>query len=242
MLPFGDHDSILMEYRPGASDSAYGRLVVLTGGNAYLVEDGEARKGGYDSGNDQLNPVWFDGDTISAYWRDCDSTTASDGTVQVLDTRTLTLSAWETSKLGSGGAYGDGPVFFADLMFPCLNESLFPHVGAGVVYGFADFEEESWWHLGYLSPAEYEATGRTYKTKNDRYREIQVDDSFGFVVQAGIAWRPIERLQLDVTLRQTFLSCDAEFGYRGKNGFHREMDGEFDLDNFALVAMASYVF
>ena len=114
MLPFGDHDSILMEYRPGASDAAYGRLAILTGGNAYLVEDAEARKGGYDSGNDQLNPVWFDGDTISAYWRDCDSTTASDGTVQVLDSRTLTLSAWETSKLGSGGAYGDGPVFFAD--------------------------------------------------------------------------------------------------------------------------------
>ena len=127
-------------------------------------------------------------------------------------------------------------------MYPCADDTLLPHLGAGVIYGFADFEEDRWWSLGYSSPAEYDATGHTYKTKNDKFREIRVEDNFGFVLQAGIAWRPMEHVQLDLILRQTFLTCDAEFGYRGNHGFRRELPGEFDVDNFAVVVTAAYVF
>ena len=135
-----------------------------------------------------------------------------------------------------------GPVLYADVVFPCLNDTLFPHFGAGIVYGVADFEEEKWWHLGYSNPEEYAAAGRSDKTKNNRYREIRVDDGFGLILQGGIAWRPVEHVQFGLTLRQTFLSCDAEFGYRGNHGFHREMSGDFDLDNFSAVVTVAYVF
>lgn len=135
-----------------------------------------------------------------------------------------------------------GPALYGEIVLPCLDDTLLPHFGGGVVYGFSDFEEDTWWHLGYTNPAEYDATGHTIKTKNDKYREIRVDDAFGFLLQAGIAWRPIEHMQIDLTLRQTFLSCDAEFGYRGNHGFRRELTGEFDVDNFAVVTTLSYVF
>ena len=135
-----------------------------------------------------------------------------------------------------------GPVLHADAVLPCLDDVLLPHLGAGVIYGVIDFEEDRWWNLGYSSQAEYDATGHTYKTKNDRYREIRVENAFGFVLQAGMAWRPMEHVQLDLTLRQTFLSCDAEFGYRRTRGYRRELPGEFDLDNFSVIFTVGYVF
>ena len=58
MYQFPEENAILMDYRPGASGSVYGKLGIITGKKAYVLEDSAARKGSFDSGNDQILPVW----------------------------------------------------------------------------------------------------------------------------------------------------------------------------------------
>lgn len=109
MYPYSDRSEIYMEYRPGTS--LYGRAAVISGGKAYVLKDETARAGGFGNGQDLLEPVWVEGDDVRCYWDNC-SGTASDGTIQVLDTRTLTLSASDRTALGGASAASSEPVFF----------------------------------------------------------------------------------------------------------------------------------
>lgn len=109
MYPYSDRNEIYMEYRPGVS--LYGRVAVISGGKAWVLQDEEARSGGFGNGQDLLEPIWVEGDDVKCYWDNC-SAVASDGTIQVLDTRTLTLSASKRTELGGASGSSDGPVFF----------------------------------------------------------------------------------------------------------------------------------
>ena len=135
-----------------------------------------------------------------------------------------------------------GPVLMLEAIYPLCDDTVFPHVGVGAFFGFASLHEDRWWHHGYSSAADHAAHGNTDKTKNGYYREIHVDDAVGLVVSAGVAWRPIDRLQLDLEVRQTWIEPDCEFGYAYSNRWEKHRDGDFTFDNFAVALTASYVF
>ena len=105
MYQFPEEDAILMDYRPG--DSAYGKLGIITGKGAYVVEDSAAREKGFDSGNDQILPVWTKDGKVLCYLNDTSGTAASDGTFQIRDTKTIELDLGDRSSLGSGDFSAD---------------------------------------------------------------------------------------------------------------------------------------
>ncbi len=138
-----------------------------------------------------------------------------------------------------------GPAFFAEGLLPLCDETVFLHAGLGVVYGFADFSEVTWWKLGYASEESWIELGRpTVKTRQDHYRRIRVDDAFGWAVSAGCAWRPTPRIEIDLSLRQVWIEPDCEFGYEYSppRGFVKHQDGDFTLNHFSAVLSCSYVF
>ena len=102
MFQFPEADALLLDYRPGASGSQYGKLGIITGRKAYVLDDSDVRKDGFDSGRDQLLPVWTKDDKVLCYWNNMGAA-ASDGTVRVLDSRTLELDLGNRSALGNGG-------------------------------------------------------------------------------------------------------------------------------------------
>lgn len=112
MYPYPERDMICMEYRPGST--LYGKIAVITGNQAYLLRDEAARSGSFGNGNDLLQPVWASDGKIFCYWNNCSEAAASDGTIQILESRTLSLSEEGRARLGSGGKDSDGPVFFQD--------------------------------------------------------------------------------------------------------------------------------
>ena len=102
MYQFPEENAILMDYRPGASGSVYGKLGIITGKKAYVLEDSAARKGSFDSGNDQILPVWTSDGKAFCYLNETSGTAASDGTVRTLDSKTIELDLGNRSSLGSG--------------------------------------------------------------------------------------------------------------------------------------------
>ena len=102
MYQFPEENAILMDYRPGASGSVFGKLGIITGKKAYVLEDSAARKGSSDSGNDQILPVWTSDGKAFCYLNETSGTAASDGTVRTLDSKTIELDLGNRSSLGSG--------------------------------------------------------------------------------------------------------------------------------------------
>jgi hypothetical protein len=165
----------------------------------------------------------------------------------------LTLSADRVSgrtrnfnleKHSDGVAELWGPQLLVEGLYPMCDETVFLHAGAGVCYDFADFEEIAWWHLGYSSEAAWNEMGRTGKTRQNYFREIRVDDAFGWTISAGVSWRPDPRFELDLSLRHTWIEPDCRFGYDyGKQkGFVSQQEGDFTLDHLSVVLTGSYVF
>ena len=136
-----------------------------------------------------------------------------------------------------------GPQLLVEGLYPLCDDTVFLHAGAGIVYDFADFNEVKWWKLGYSSNESWTYYGRTNKARQSYYREIHVDDSFGWSVAAGCSWRPSPRFELDLSLRHTWLEPDCQFGYSYKRkGFEKHQDGDFTLDHLSVVLTGSYVF
>jgi opacity protein-like surface antigen len=137
-----------------------------------------------------------------------------------------------------------GPQLIVEGLYPMCDDTVFLHGGLGVVYDFADFTEVNWWNLGYSSEAAWNERGRSGKTAQNYYREIHVDDAFGWTVAAGVSWRPDPRFEIDLSLRHTWIDPDCEFGYNygRKKGFEKHSDGDFDLDHLSVVLTGSYVF
>ena len=137
-----------------------------------------------------------------------------------------------------------GPQLLVEGLYPLCDDTVFLHAGAGVCYDFADFEEVAWWNLGYGSEADWNARGRTGKTRLNYFREIRVDDAFGWTLAAGASWRPHPRFELDLSVRHTWIEPDCQFGYNygKKKGFEKHSDGDFTLDHLSVVLTGSYVF
>ena len=137
-----------------------------------------------------------------------------------------------------------GPQFLVEGLYPLCDNTVFLHAGAGVVYEFSDFTEDKWWKLGYASRDSWVYYGGTDKARQGYYREIHVDDGFGWILSAGCSWRPHPRFELDLSLRHTWFNPDCQFGYNyGKRkGFEKHQDGDFDLDHLSVALTASYVF
>ena len=150
------------------------------------------------------------------------------------------------AKHSDGTADARGPEVLVEGLLPLLDDTLFLHAGVGFVYDFSDFEEITWWHLGYASRDAWIARGSPkVHTAQDHYREIKVDDAFGLAVAAGATWRPHPRFELDLSLRHVWLEPDCQFGYTysaSKGGFKKQQDGEFTLDHLVVAITGSYVF
>ncbi len=150
------------------------------------------------------------------------------------------------AKHSDGNVEIMGPELLVEGLLPLLDDTLFLHAGVGVVYDFADFEEITWWHLGYASRDAWIARGSPkVRTAQDHYREIKVDDSFGWALAAGATWRPHPRFELDLSLRHVWIEPDCQFGYTysaRKGGFKKHQDGDFTLDHLAVAITGSYVF
>lgn len=141
-----------------------------------------------------------------------------------------------------GVAKLSGPVFTLEGMIPLFDDTLFPHAGAGVLVGMGDFKEDTFWHYGYTRQEDYEAAGKPTKGRSGYLREIHSDDTLGWLVTAGVAWRPVKHLQVDLDVRQTWAETDCEYGYMLKSGWDPHRKGEFTFDNVTWSLSASYVF
>ena len=147
------------------------------------------------------------------------------------------------SRHSDGIVEAGGPEFLVEGLLPLMNDTLFLHAGIGFSWQFCDFKEDPWWHLGYASEASWRELGSsTKKLRGDHYREIKVDDAFGWVLSAGVSWRPAARLELDFSLRHMWLEPDCKFGYRYRSGFEVHDTGDFPLDHLTAAATVSYVF
>lgn len=137
-----------------------------------------------------------------------------------------------------------GPQLLVEGLYPMCGDTVLLHAGAGVVYDFADFKEVAWWHLGYSSEAAWNEYGRTGKTRQNYFREIRVDDAFGWTLAAGASWRPSPHFELDLSVRHTWIDPDCQFGYNygARKGFERHSDGDFTLDHLSVALTGSYVF
>lgn len=136
-----------------------------------------------------------------------------------------------------------GPVFAAEFVYPTFDDTLFPHAGFGVAWENARFKPERWWTLGWYYEDEWAEAGRPEKKKSGYTRAIKVDDTIGWVLSAGVSWRPVPRLQLDATVRHVWAEPECEYGsVRRKKGYSRELDGKFWLDHATVAVSASYVF
>lgn len=141
-----------------------------------------------------------------------------------------------------GLAKMNGPVAMLEAVWPLMDDKVFPHAGAGVFYGFGDFDEDTFWHLGYSSPESWELKGKPKKKAGGHYREIHMDDGLGWVASAGVAWRPARHFELDLEMRKTWVSADAEYGYITGDGWEAHHPGEFSFDNVTWSLSASWVF
>lgn len=152
---------------------------------------------------------------------------------------------YNLEKHSDGTAELYGPALFAEGLLPLCDEKVLLHAGAGVVYGFGDFSEVTWWKLGYASEESWRQLGSPgVKTRQDHYRRIFVDDAFGWAVSAGCSWRPTPRLELDLSLRHVWIEPDCQFGYEYSQprGFDKHQDGDFTMDHLSVVFTGSYVF
>lgn len=136
----------------------------------------------------------------------------------------------------------DGPVFMVEGLWPMMDDTLFPHAGAGLFVGMGEFREDDFWHYGYGSQESYEAYGKPKKTRLNYKREIHSDDAIGWLVSAGVAWRPFKHFQADLEVRQMWVEPDCEYGYMYKSGWDPHRKGEFTFDNLTWTLSAAYVF
>lgn len=147
-----------------------------------------------------------------------------------------------SNQHSDGSVVAHGPAFLAEGLLPVQNEEFFLHAGVGLAWEFGDFEEASWWHLGYSSAAAWRAAGSPSRPAGGHWREIHVDDALGAIFAAGVSWRPLERLELDFSLRHVWLEPDCKYGYRDARGFDVHSKGEFTLDHLTAALTVSYVF
>lgn len=141
-----------------------------------------------------------------------------------------------------GTATLDGPVLLVEGLLPLLDDTLLLHAGPGIAYEYGDFEHVTWWRLGYSDEEGWRQFGSSKSKSRGHLREVQVDDAFGFVLSAGAAWRPIDRLELDVSIRHTWVEPDVRWGYSGHGHFDEQQKGKFTMDHLSVSAMLSWVF
>ena len=146
---------------------------------------------------------------------------------------------------GDGNAVMKGPTLSAELTYPLFDDLLIPHVGGGFAFLSGDFEEDTWWRLGYSSPESWKYLGKSSHRRGNHYRYIDVDDATKAYFEVGVSCKPHPRLKLDISYRKISLDPDCEFGYEyGDNGGIKDKhsEGDFDLGGYFWMFSASYIF
>ncbi len=147
------------------------------------------------------------------------------------------------NHLGDGTAIMEGPVVSADLTYPLLNGMLSPHIGVGMALLSGDFEEDTWWGLGYSSPSSWQYFGSPTTKKRGNYsRYVDVDDEVAPYFTIGVSYTPFSHLKLDVSYRRISVDPDCQFGYNYSGKKEQHSTGDFDLSGGFWLLSGSYVF
>ena len=146
------------------------------------------------------------------------------------------------NHLGDGTVSVEGPSLAVDLTYPLLDGMLRPHVGAGLAFLAGDFEEDTWWSLGYGSPESWEYLGSRNKKRGKYTRYIDVDDEIAPFFTLGLSYNPFAHLKLDVSYRWISVNPDCQFGYNYSGNKEKQQDGDFELSGGFFLLSASYVF
>lgn len=184
-------------------------------------------------------------------WTPAVSWLASDYVRLGLSWQSVEARTWNFPRPGyekehsDGVASASGFVFSVEGSYPTEGGAWRPHAGLGIGLFKGSFDDDTaWWRYGYKTEADWIAAGKPSRPPSGKDRRyIDVDDAVGFALSAGVAWRPSPRVELDLSIRHTWLEPDCEFGYETRKGSHeKELDGEFTFDWFAVAFTASYVF
>lgn len=149
------------------------------------------------------------------------------------------------NHLGDGVGTLEGPALGVDLTYPLFDGKVYPHAGIGVAFLAGDFEEDTWWHLGYSNPESRAASRHPNKRHGKYYRYIDVDDAVEPYYTFGVSYLPHPHVKLDVSYRRICVDPDCEFGYDytptgGVKDKHS--DGDFDMSGGFWLFSVSYVF
>lgn len=147
------------------------------------------------------------------------------------------------SHVGDGHVQYNGPSLALEGTYPLLDGKLIPHAGIGMAFLWGDFEEDTWWHLGYSSFDGWEYYGRTQKTRMNYFREIYVDEfATPIFFNLGLTYRFTPDWSIDFTARHMNFDPDCEWGYRYTRRYEQHNIGDFDLSHFAYTLSVSYTF
>ena len=142
-----------------------------------------------------------------------------------------------------GKATLKGPVFMAEAVYPMLDDTLFLYAGGGFMYGRGGFGHVTWWHLGYSDEESWRSVGAPKNERRGRYyRQINVENEWGTVLSCGVAWRPVDRFELDFSVRKIWIEPDCSWGYARGNDFDEQQSNVFTLDHLQFGMTLSYVF
>lgn len=143
-----------------------------------------------------------------------------------------------------GNVVMKGPMISFEGSYPFMEGMLTPHAGVGFTYYYGNFEEDTWWHLGYSSLEAWQYYGSPNRRSRPYFRVIRVDDDLAVFFNIGLAFRPIENFVIDFSVRKVSLDPDCEWGHdRPQKGlFEQHNTGDFDLSHWAYALSLSYLF
>ena len=129
-----------------------------------------------------------------------------------------------------------GPVIYAFGRYPFqintenYNFIIAPYLGIGFAIFSSDFHEDSWWALGYSSPAQWEQAGSPTSPTGNYARTIDVKDSTGMVIAGGCTIKVYRGVSFDFYMRIIDADTDAVFTRtRTDTGDYEIMNGHFPM-------------
>ena len=124
------------------------------------------------------------------------------------------------------------------------NQTIFtPFAGAGLSYMFGEFEEAKWWAMGYAHESDWAALGYPDEVRHGISRDIDPDDSIGFVLTGGSDIRITDRLSANLYARYEYIEADTDFvEKRGEVDVVNHDSQTIPFSNFAVGLGVKYSF
>ena len=146
-----------------------------------------------------------------------------------------------TDEHTDGNFKASGPI--CDVVYQMNTYGRFtPYAQAGLAWMHGTFDPATWWALGYTHEQDWLDMGSPGKARQGKRRNIDLDDSLGFVAGAGTRIAITKRWSGDLLLRYMHLENDANFSEKISKRVIRDEDASIPLHNLALGVGVAYVF